>query len=516
MFGDQPLWFSQRSLSEVGSARDDVIGRLAHVLASRSRRCGRATRRARSGASTWSICSVIQCGSPSTSGVLPERAVGLLHAPQVVEQSPARPARSPATCLRSGDVVQVAWPDEVVGAGVGAVLERQRAPYPRHAGRGDRGTAVGLVLGRRQHHQRLLVQAPHVLRLAHGARRPAHRLQVVRPAARVAPRRRLEAPARGRRACGSRVGPEADRQRQVAPVHAVEPRLRRLHDVAGRRRVVRGVEVAVLEVGARVAGRTGVTAGGAPQSRRRADRRGHRVVERHQRGRPREPEVVVAVVAGRRVGDHEQLQRAAGERAEAHAGQHRCASRVGDPGRLEPPAGPARDLPVGERARDRLHAPAPGQLTAAVGDHELEVAQARGREVRVVDLGQLALPEREPHRAAALLDRPAEALLVRGCPRVLLTGRARSGRLGRGGRRPEGEQQRDGDEGAERHEVRFARWAPAGNRWPPAPRRARRARRRPSPSGDRVRARASAPSCRAARARRSRARRGPRPRRPPA
>ncbi len=387
-------------------------------------------------------------------GVLPERAVRLLHAPQEVEQAlGGGPVAGRG--LRGGDVVEVARPDEVVGAGVGTVLERERAPHPRHARRRDRGPPVRLVLRRREHHQRLLVEAAHVLRAAHRLRRAAHRLAVSHPTVRVAASGGREAAAGGRLPRRGGVGPEADRQREVAPADAVELRLRRLHDVAGGGRVVLGVDVAVLEVGARVAGGARVAAGRAPERGRRADRRGHGVVGGHQRRRPREAEVVVAVVARRRVGEHEELQRPAGERVEADAGEDGRAARVGDPGRLEPPAGPAQHLAVGERAGDRLHGSAPHQ-PPPVGDHELQVAQARRREVGVVDLRQLGLPEREPDRAAELHG-AAEALLVGGRPRVPLAGCARGRRLGASGGRPEGQQQRGCRKSSDRTRHRFKR-----------------------------------------------------------
>ena len=90
-------------------------------------------------------------------GVLPERAVRLLHAPQEVEQ-PAGGGAVAGDLLGGRDVVEVARPDEVVRAGRLAVLERQRAPHPRHRRRGDGGAAVQLVLGRGEHEQRLVVE----------------------------------------------------------------------------------------------------------------------------------------------------------------------------------------------------------------------------------------------------------------------------------------------------------------------------------------------------------------------
>ena len=274
--------------------------------------------------------------------VLPERSVGLLHLPQVVEQ-PARAGAVARRLLRGGHVVEVTRPDEVVRAGpVAAVLELQRAPDPRHRRRRDRGAAVALVLGRGEHEQRLPVELAQLRVTAHRRRRLLEGAQVGGPAERVARPRAGERTAervRGGGACGALRGSEADGQRHrpvAAP--AGERRAGGLHHVAGRRRVGPRVQVPVLQIGPRVARRAGVAAGRPREGGPCGHGRGDRVVMRNELARGADPHVVVAVVARRGVDEREHLQGPAGERRRAHAGEHRRARRVGDPGLLQHPA----------------------------------------------------------------------------------------------------------------------------------------------------------------------------------
>ena len=120
---------------------------------------------------------------------------------------------------------------------------------------------------------------------------------------------------------------------------ARERRARGLHDVAGLRGVVRRVEVAVaLQVRPRVACAARVAARRLAQPRTRRDIRRDGVVIGHELGAEALPEVVVAVVARRRVGEHEHALRLARQRRELHAREDRRAPRVGDPRLLEHPA----------------------------------------------------------------------------------------------------------------------------------------------------------------------------------
>ena len=112
-------------------------------------------------------------------GVLREAAVGLLLAvPQVVDRALGAGAVA-GRDLRRRDLVEVARPDEVVRARVGAEV----APDPRHRRRGDPAAAVRLVLERGHHHQRDVVGRLHP---GDAARAPVEAVEVVVPAVGVA------------------------------------------------------------------------------------------------------------------------------------------------------------------------------------------------------------------------------------------------------------------------------------------------------------------------------------------
>ena len=223
------------------------------------------------------------------------------------------------------------------------------------------------------------------------------------------------------------------------PAQAGERGARRLHDVPGPHRGVGVVEVAVVtQVLPGVAGGSEVATRHLRELRLRGDHARDRVVVGQQAVTAGRAAVVVAVVAGRRVDQRVEAERAAGARVEADVGEHRAAVGVRDPRLRQPPAGRLSRLAKGERARHRVD-PRPDagvafavEEGAAVGDRELEVAQARRAEVRVVDLAQRVLAKGEPHVAAALRC-GAEAVLVGGSPRVRDAGGARCLRRGRAG-----------------------------------------------------------------------------------
>ena len=164
-----------------------------------------------------SSCWSFQNSTPFDARVLPPRAVGLLDPPEV-SSSRIAPARVAGRLLSRRGVVEVARPDQVVRARELLLVERQRAPDPGHARRGDRGAAEALVLGCGEHQQRLLVEAAHVPVARHGRGRALERGEVTAPAGLEAsrPRRRTRARASAVRRHGRRAGvdAEADRERQ--------------------------------------------------------------------------------------------------------------------------------------------------------------------------------------------------------------------------------------------------------------------------------------------------------------
>ena len=409
---------------------------------------------------------------PVDAGVLPPGPVGLLHPPQVVHEAVGRGV-VPGGLLRGGDVVEVARPDQVVRARELGLLEFERAPHPRHRRRRDRPAAVQLVLGRLQDHQRLVVEPFAVPVSAHALRRILQRPEVARPARGVVGglvpepggQRALRRPARR-----GRVGPEADRERHLplAPA-ARQPRARRLHDVARRRCGEATVERLVgCEIAAGIARRAGVSARRVPQARLGDHGARRLVVPGEQRGVLDAAAVVVAIVAGRRIGQQVHLQRPAGQGLEAHLRQHGRAGGIGDPGLDEPPARGLRRLPEGQRPGLRPHlrpdvrVGLAVQEPLAVGHRELEVAEARRAQVRVVDLRQLGGAQREPRVALKPRGRP-ESVLVRRRPGVASArGAGRLGRLGGGGRQASDE----------RASERESEQRPGGHRPSPYPRTA--------------------------------------------
>ena len=335
--------------------------------------------------------------------VLREAAVGLLLAvPEVVERA-ARRGAVPGRDLRRRHLVEVARPDEVVRPGVAG----DRAPHPGHRRRRDAGARVRLVLQRGHHHQRHVVERPS----PGGAARPLEAGEVRMPAVRVVPGGRPEAPTHERRRGGAprlrRGGREAERDRRPAPaLEAVHRDPGGVDDVPGRARAVIGpvhAEV-VAQVRPPVAG-AHVPVRHAPRRRIALQRHGVAVVPRREPLRA----VVVAAVGERGIKQRVELVRAAREGPQAHAHEDGGPVRVGDVGLRDPPArGAGRvDLAVREAAPvDELDA-VPGILPLAlrerppVGHDELEVAHARGAEVRRVDLSHGAVVEGQPDLAVA-------------------------------------------------------------------------------------------------------------------
>jgi hypothetical protein len=219
VLGDQPSWFSQRSCGESGAVGEDVVGRGAHVLPVRGARAaeppGEHDRER----------DLVHLGAGPVLltrhlGVLPPRAVRLLDAPQVLEQADGGGLVAERLLCRS-DVVEVARPDQVVGARVLGAGQRERAPHPRHGRGGDRRAAVCLVLGGLEDHHGLVVDAAEEGTAGDAARWLLDGAQVGGPAGGVGARRACESflqrPAR--RAGGGRgLGPEADGERHAIAV----------------------------------------------------------------------------------------------------------------------------------------------------------------------------------------------------------------------------------------------------------------------------------------------------------
>jgi len=371
--------------------------------------------------------------------VLREGAVGALRSEEDEVELAQRGGAVAGGELGGRRLIEVARPDEVVRPRRLVSLDRPRPPRPRHRRRGDVGAGVALVLGRGEHEQRGLVGARD--RRGRGGGRLQPR-EVGAPAGGLAAVGAREAVAQ--RAAGDAVGAgatrrEAERERQrAAAAAAVEPGRGELDDVAGAAgRVGRHAGAAEpLQPRPRLAP-AGVAAAAVDQRGARAQRQRGAAVPAQQRAVAGDAAVVVAVVGERRVGEQVEAVRAAVERSDPHLHEHGAAAGVGDVALAQRPAAArvARRLRVGEAGaaadgagRDvglALHAP-------AGGDRELQLAQRRGAEVGVVDLGQLALAQREPDLARARV-RGAEAVLVGGRPDRSETGRSSRLRLLLGG-----------------------------------------------------------------------------------
>ena len=296
-----------------------------------------------------------------------------------------------------------------------------RTPSPRassvphtHGIVGDAidAAAVQLVLGGLQHHQRLVVElfALPVARARSSADPPA--TEVARPAARRS-RRPCPRTRRPSERCAALRAAGVSAPKPIASVIARCP-LRPVSRVRAACTTLPGVgcrEATVerpvgCEIAPGIARRAGVAARRLPQARLGDHGAGRRVVPGEQRRVLGAAAVVVAVVAGRRVGQQVHLQRPAGQRLEAHVRQHGRARGIGDPGLDEAPAGGLRRLPEGQRPGLRPHLRPDARVglavqeRLAVGHRELEVAEARRAEVRVVDLRQLGGAQREPRRCS--------------------------------------------------------------------------------------------------------------------
>ena len=231
-------------------------------------------------------------------------------------------------------------------------------------------------------------------------------LHPVRLEARLSRREPARERAGRSRAGGGGVRAEADRERhRLVAALAVESGAGTLHDVPGCGRVVVAEVPVVLQVLPGIAGAAAVAARRRLERRRRRDRARACVVvgdELHVRA---DAEVVIAVVARRRIGEHVEPQRPAGQRLEADLDQHGRARRIRDPRLRQAPAGALGDLPELERPRHRLHARGHAgrerldvarvvvdgltlEQSLAVADGELQPAERRRAQVRVVDLAQ--------------------------------------------------------------------------------------------------------------------------------
>ena len=275
--------------------------------------------------------------------------------------------------------------------------------------------------------------------------------------------------------------------------HAVERRGGGLAHVAALAGVERGVERAVVaEVEPRLAGARVAARGGA-QRGLRGQRARDAAVARHEVAADRAGAVVAAVVAELRVEQHVQAVGLAGERLERHVDEHGRPRRVGRVRLGQPPAPGAvgHRLAVVEAVQPLDHADAVHRLAIDAhrrpgpADRELHVADARRPEVGVVDLGHLAVAEREPGPARARR-RGAEGVLVGLRPRRLA-----ARRLGGGGARAGGRARRaGGDAITSMGTRRMSGWLPRSV-WPHAAPHASRRRRRaqlPRPADRRARA----------------------------
>ena len=245
---------------------------------------------------------------------------------------------------------------------------------------------------------------------------------------------------------GDLAGAEPERQGRLLLLDAVERRGGGLADVSALSRVGLGVERAVVaQVAPRVAGAR-VAARGRGERRRGDERARHPAVARDQRAGDGPRAVVAAVVAQLRVEQDVQPVRLSGQRLEPDVDEDGRAEGVGRVGLGQPPAalGTGHRLAEVEPVEPLDHAGGVSGLAVdrhlgpGPGDHELERAQRRGAEVGEVDLGHLALAQREPDAAVACRG-GAEGLLVGGRPGRLGARRSDRARARRGGGREHGE-----------------------------------------------------------------------------
>ena len=261
------------------------------------------------GSATSSSWSSDQTGCARHVGVLRERAVGLLLDAEQPVDDPTGPGLVALRPERGAELVGVAGPDEVVGAGGRGQAVDLVAPHPGRRGRGDDGARVELVLGGGQDQRRGEVLAPD----ARGA--GGHLLQradVPVPAAvvarRRAPERRRRGVARGAPGrAGRRAEAEGQRGRPVAGPSGHAADATGLHDVAGAGAVVAAVEaVVVLQVGPAVV--LAVEAVRGPRERRSGPQgRGDLTVVGDQRRAGGPGAVVGPVVVEGGVVQHEEL-----------------------------------------------------------------------------------------------------------------------------------------------------------------------------------------------------------------
>ena len=323
---------------------------------------------------------------------------------------------------------------------------------PRVGRRCDERARIGLVLVRLQHVGRQPVLAAHGGDLGGGlagqrGRRRAQRVVVGVPARHVAGQRDRVGLGGGRPGRADRrrgAGAEPERQRERLPRGRVDLRGQRDVAIAGRLVLVRQ-PVAGVELAEPVAGRPGEPGRGGQErpaagqrpvagGRERARAGGRVGVGGDQRcGGRVDRGVVGARVGGSaaagivevRVVAHVHLQvpevrTAARQRHHPAAHDHAVASRVGQVvgHELEPvPCVGARHLAhhaAAVRGADRVgHVPflQVGE-SFPVGDHELDGLDVRALDARVVDVGQHAASDREPHLGGRVAG-GAEAILAR-------------------------------------------------------------------------------------------------------
>ena len=196
---------------------------------------------------------------------------------------------------------------------------------------------------------------------------------------------------------------EAEREHEVPVLAATgQAGVGLLDDVAGPQRVVGVLQELVC---------VALVARARARERGAGDERaGDPAIVGQQRVPARPADVVGAVVVELRVVGDLDVVVLLVERVEADLDQDRRALGIGHVGARQPPLLRARGLRVGQLVLGDL-----ARRHAVSVDHELQRPRRRVREVRVVDLGQLRLAQREPD-PARLGRRGPEALLVRARP----------------------------------------------------------------------------------------------------
>ncbi len=422
-------------------------------------------------------------GLSGQRGVRREGAVRLLLVMEEVLKCPHGGGAVAVGDERRRDLVGITGPHQVVGTGRRL---QARPPGPGHRRGGHERAAVGLVLQGGEDHLGHRVKLPLPDSLQRRGRLP-ERGQVGMPAGRIAAGHGGEALTQRSSAGGQRAGHRGGKaQGQGVGGVAREPGQRQLgslHDVPVGCRGVVPVHPAVgAQVGPSVRGPE-VAVGRPGEPGARHQRTGQPVAGGHQRPVPGGAAVVVPVVAECRLIQQVQPVPVAVEGREAQPDEHGGTSRVGHVGGPQLPA--AAGVGVGQlvgkapaahqSGHHRRGINDPLDEPVAVGDHEVEIADAGRAQVRVVDLAQAATLERVPDLAPGSVRRTEARLAGRRPDRPLARG-AGSHSAGCGGSHPAGSAAAGV---ARRHGRRLA--AQTGNEGHRKRQRADRDRRSPCP-----------------------------------